>query len=67
MVLTNPPFGTKSSITVVNAEGEEDHVRLTYNQPDFWTTTSNMGRQDHIHRGSSRFLKNSFRAPRKPI
>ena len=41
MVLTNPPFGKKSSITVVNEEGETDKQTLTYNRPDFWTTTSN--------------------------
>jgi type I restriction enzyme M protein len=41
VVLTNPPFGKKSSITVVNAEGDEDRQTLTYNRPDFWTTTSN--------------------------
>jgi type I restriction enzyme M protein len=41
VVLTNPPFGKKSSITVINAEGEEDRQSLTYNRPDFWTTTSN--------------------------
>jgi type I restriction enzyme M protein len=41
IVLTNPPFGKKSSVTVVNEEGEEDRQTLTYNRPDFWTTTSN--------------------------
>ncbi len=41
VVLTNPPFGKKSSITVVNEEGETDSQSLTYNRPDFWTTTSN--------------------------
>ena len=41
MVVTNPPFGKKSSITVVNAEGETSRQSLTYNRPDFWTTTSN--------------------------
>lgn len=41
VVLTNPPFGKKSSITVVNEEGETDKTSLTYNRPDFWTTTSN--------------------------
>jgi type I restriction enzyme M protein len=41
VVLTNPPFGKKSSVKVVNEEGEEDRVALTYNRPDFWTTTSN--------------------------
>jgi len=41
VVLTNPPFGKKSSITVVNDEGEADRQSVTYNRPDFWTTTSN--------------------------
>jgi type I restriction enzyme M protein len=41
VVLTNPPFGKKSSITVVNEEGESDKQTVTYNRPDFWTTTSN--------------------------
>ncbi len=41
VVLTNPPFGKKSSITVVNAAGDEDRESLTYNRADFWTTTSN--------------------------
>jgi len=39
--MTNPPFGKKSSITVVNEEGETDKQTLTYTRPDFWTTTSN--------------------------
>jgi len=41
VVLTNPPFGKKSSITVVNDEGGTDKESITYNRPDFWTTTSN--------------------------
>ncbi len=41
VVLTNPPFGKKSSITVINEEGEADRQTLAYNRPDFWTTTSN--------------------------
>jgi type I restriction enzyme M protein len=41
VVITNPPFGKKSSITVVNEEGDTDRQTLTYNRPDFWTTTSN--------------------------
>jgi type I restriction enzyme M protein len=35
------PFGKKSSITVVNEEGETDRESLVYNRPDFWVTTSN--------------------------
>ena len=41
MVLTNPPFGKKSSITVVNEEGGEEKETLTYYRDDFWVTTSN--------------------------
>jgi type I restriction enzyme M protein len=41
VVLTNPPFGKKSSITVVNDEGETDRESITYSRPDFWVTTSN--------------------------
>jgi len=40
-VLTNPPFGKKSSITVTNEEGGEKREALTYNRQDFWATTSN--------------------------
>ncbi len=41
VVLTNPPFGKKSSSTVINEEGDTDKESITYNRPDFWTTTSN--------------------------
>ena len=41
MVLTNPPFGKKSSITIINEEGEESKEALTYVRDDFWATTSN--------------------------
>lgn len=41
VVLTNPPFGKKSSVTVVNEAGETDRETLVYNRPDFWVTTSN--------------------------
>lgn len=40
-VLTNPPFGKKSSITMTNEEGEEEEEDLIYNRQDFWTTSSN--------------------------
>lgn len=40
-VLTNPPFGKKSSMTFTNEEGEQEEEDLTYNRNDFWTTTSN--------------------------
>ena len=41
VVVTNPPFGKKSSITVVNEAGETDKQTISYNRPDFWTTTTN--------------------------
>jgi type I restriction enzyme M protein len=41
MILTNPPFGKKSSMTIVNEEGEADKEMLIYERTDFWTTTSN--------------------------
>ena len=41
MVLTNPPFGRKSSYKVVNAEGETEREEMSYLREDFWATTSN--------------------------
>ena len=40
-VLTNPPFGKKSSITVTTEEGKQNKQSFTYNRQDFWATTSN--------------------------
>ncbi len=41
VVMTNPPFGKKSSITVINEEGEESKEKAIYYREDFWATTSN--------------------------
>jgi type I restriction enzyme M protein len=41
IVMTNPPFGKKSSVLVVNATGEEERQALEVVRPDFWATTSN--------------------------
>jgi type I restriction enzyme M protein len=41
MVLTNPPFGKKSSVTIINEEGEESREALNVYRDDFWATTSN--------------------------
>jgi len=41
LVLTNPPFGKKSSVTIVNGEGKADRDALSYNRQDFWASTSN--------------------------
>src|SRR5215469_13731546 len=41
MVLTNPPFGRKSSYKVINALGETEREDMSYLREDFWATTSN--------------------------
>ncbi|MGH8906481.1 MAG: N-6 DNA methylase [Egibacteraceae bacterium] len=41
MVLTNPPFGKKSSVTVLNGEGRAERQSLTVVRDDFWASTSN--------------------------
>lgn len=43
-VLTNPPFGKKSSITIFNGDDMDSgnsKESLTYERQDFWATTSN--------------------------
>ena len=41
MVLTNPPFGNRSSITIATDGGKRNNTSLTYERDDFWATTSN--------------------------
>ncbi len=41
MVLTNPPFGKKSSVTFVTDEGEIRREAQNIVREDFWTSTSN--------------------------
>jgi len=41
LVLTNPPFGKKSSVTFVTDEGETKREAQTIFRDDFWTSTSN--------------------------
>ena len=41
VVLTNPPFGKKSSVTVVTEAGETTRESLTVHRDDFWASTSN--------------------------
>lgn len=41
VVMTNPPFGKKSSVLVVNEEGEQERQALTVVREDFWTSTTN--------------------------
>ena len=41
MVLTNPPFGKKSSVQIVSSEGKAERQSLTVVRDDFWASTSN--------------------------
>ncbi len=41
LVLTNPPFGKKSSVTIVGKDGKAVKERDSYERNDFWATTSN--------------------------
>ena len=41
MILTNPPFGKKSSYTIINGDGKAEKETLSYERGDFWATTSN--------------------------
>src|SRR4029079_1393204 len=41
IVMTNPPFGKKSSTTIVGEEGQVSKERDIVERDDFWATTSN--------------------------
>ncbi len=41
LVLTNPPFGKKSTFASNNEKGETQRDDETYERPDFWTSTKN--------------------------
>tara|TARA_R110002096_G_scaffold101316_1_gene223997 strand:+ start:3507 stop:4997 length:1491 start_codon:yes stop_codon:yes gene_type:complete len=41
VVLTNPPFGKKSSVTIVGEAGQVSKGKESYERDDFWATTSN--------------------------
>ncbi|WP_295392626.1 class I SAM-dependent DNA methyltransferase [uncultured Thiodictyon sp.] len=41
LVLTNPPFGKKSTIAIVNGEGDLEKEDHTYERQGFWVTTKN--------------------------
>ena len=41
LVLTNPPFGKKSSVTYITEDGEVKRESQTVVRDDFWTSTSN--------------------------
>jgi len=41
VVLANPPFGRKSSVTMIGADGRESRDDLEIVRSDFWVTTAN--------------------------
>ncbi len=41
VVLANPPFGRKSSVTMIGADGRESRDDLEIVRDDFWVTTAN--------------------------
>ncbi len=41
VVLANPPFGKRSSITVVGEDGRAEREDIAYTRSDFWVTTTN--------------------------
>jgi type I restriction enzyme M protein len=41
LVLTNPPFGKRSSVLLVSPDGETARESLVVTRNDFWATTSN--------------------------
>ena len=52
LVLTNPPFGKKSSVTYITEEGEVKREAQTVVRDDFWTSTSNkqLNFVQHVHK-----------------
>ncbi|MBE2197397.1 MAG: SAM-dependent DNA methyltransferase [Anaerolinea sp.] len=52
MVLTNPPFGKKSSVTFITEQGEVKREAQTIIRDDFWTSTSNkqLNFVQHVHK-----------------
>lgn len=51
MVLTNPPFGKKSSVTILSDDGQVSRETQTVERHDFWATTSNkqLNFVQHVH------------------
>ncbi len=50
IVLANPPFGKKSSVTIVNEARESSKESLIINRDDFWASPSKC--EPHWHRSS---------------
>ena len=41
VIMTNPPFGKKSTVTIFSEEGKAEKESMSYERDDFWATTSN--------------------------
>jgi len=41
IIMTNPPFGKKSTVTIFSEEGKAVKDSMSYERDDFWATTSN--------------------------
>ncbi|ONH23944.1 HsdM family class I SAM-dependent methyltransferase [Pseudofrankia asymbiotica] len=41
VILANPPFGKRSSITVIGEDGRTGREDISYSRHDFWVTTTN--------------------------
>ncbi|QLH04211.1 DNA methyltransferase [Nitrosopumilus oxyclinae] len=41
IIMTNPPFGKKSSTMIFSESGKAERETLSYERDDFWATTSN--------------------------
>lgn len=41
IIMTNPPFGKKSSTKIVSEEGKVEREAMPYERTDFWATTAN--------------------------
>lgn len=41
LVLANPPFGKKGSLTIIGEDGKASKEKESYERDDFWATTSN--------------------------
>ena len=56
MVLTNPPFGKKSSVTTVNEVSDEEKQSLVVHRDDFWASTSKCEPHRHYSSTSSQHV-----------
>ena len=63
LILANPPFGKKSSIAIVNEEGDIDKESTSYQRQDFWTTTKN---KQSPHASRPRRIRHALQIRRTP-